>query len=119
MTVKIPEPVALRPAVPRRAMFDDLRVGQEVVWTAGGKFDGGGTVVGFLDGRVQVIHEAGSESVHRGAAWVILREPPAAPVTVRREDYDALKAALPTDRGAAIIAAANTLIDNADTGDGR
>jgi hypothetical protein len=52
-------------------------------------------------------------------AWpvVILRDAPAPPVTVRREDYDALVAALNHKGGmfATVSEAAAALIDHADT----
>lgn len=113
-------------AVPRRAAFDDLRVGQWVVIV----YDNDSAYVGR-------VAECRSTSVDVGRLGrdgftifpnfadddhgevTILRDAPAAPVTVRREDYDRLAVALTDKYGfaASLTEAASALIDNADLGD--
>lgn len=108
--------------VPRTASFDDLRVGMVLA------YDCNPWLVGTIDkvGRFQATGMSfdgtgfaiGMDGKH--GAVVLLRDAPAPPVTVRREDYDALVAANPhpitvndqRELGDAIRA----LIDHAEVG---
>ena len=112
--------------VPRRASFDDLRVGQWVAWV---EYPGGG------DARLALIESIDRTAVARartedgvlldiaeGWALVIMVDAPVSPVTVRREDYDALGTALErtSDLGTPVdplATAARALIDNAEGAD--
>lgn len=109
-------------SVPRRAVFDDLRVGMwvAVIAQSGGAWcdrleqRGAGTDI-WLSEDGWAFHRLQCE---RGEV-TILRDVPAAPVTVRRDDYHALVAALVQSGGCACqtCCAADVLTDNADTGD--
>lgn len=111
--------------VPRTATFDDLRVGQWVAWCdPGAKQPQSGVVEAVFDEGFRFKGQgiANDWTIHgndvEAGTVTILRDAPAPPVTVRREDYDALVASL--DRAlvadTALGRAARALIDNADTG---
>lgn len=110
------------PAVPRPAVFDDLRIGMWVAWIILDRVYGG-RVTHKSDAEVRVAsgHRLFLEQITLDTeALVILRDAPAPPVQVRREDYDALVAIVhasgvewPPD---SLHYRARVLIDNADLG---
>ena len=120
--------------VPRRASFDDLREGQKVAWLATDPEELHAGRVGRVAASTLVFYDSHGgqwhtprSAVERGEV-VILEDAPASPVTVRREDYDALvdwltnphdgahqNPVLDVDR---IHNAVRALIDNADLGAG-
>lgn len=103
--------------VPRKAAFDDLQVGQWVAWIRSDE----DADIGRIDSKDQKA-AALSSGPHiwpvdcdKGRVY-ILEDAPAPPVTVRREDYDALVQTV-QDNGRGITTAALALIANADLGD--
>lgn len=125
--------------VPRVARFEDLRVGQWVCLqdehhARAGKIteryphspadNGSYVAIPFPQSDGATGFHVSRKACERGEV-VILREAPAPPVTVRREDYDALVAAKNADFGGGswapswgnLLGAARALIDNADTGE--
>lgn len=114
--------------VPRRAVFDDLRVGQWVAWIDESDHAWAGRIVEPKPSKFRIDGGAGVD------VWVydfdchdervtILRDPPAQPVTVRRADYDALVETCHEANGMNVtpylerlLNVAGALIDNADTG---
>lgn len=123
-----PTPTSLllgAPTVPRRATFDDLRVGQlvavhdpdpcEDMEVYGGILTFVGTrEANGVDFAVSRLNDA-------AVVWV-LRDAPTSPVTVRREDYDALVALVNSSGFTAgsswvkVHRAVRALIDNTNTG---
>jgi hypothetical protein len=95
-------------STPRVARFEDLRVGQWVAWCDG-------DISQDADDRT-ALGVVTLDACERDLV-TILRDAPAPPVTVRRDDYDALAAAV-HDTGpwaGRTFDAARALIDNADT----
>jgi hypothetical protein len=105
--------------VPRVARFEDLRVGQAVSYVSGGMVRAG-EVSEVSSGQATIQEFRGHEffltrEAHRPNTVTILRDVSAPPVTVRRDDYDALVAGY--NAGCSqLLAAAQVLIDHADTG---
>jgi hypothetical protein len=106
-------------STPRVARFEDLRVGQvagylthKIAGQAG--YVVAGTVFKANDNLVQIEEHLVHPGDGENGTFFVLRDAPAPPVTVRREDYDAL--VLSADRGMIQLRdAARALIDHADT----
>jgi hypothetical protein len=113
-------------STPRVARFEDLRVGQWVAWCDGDQQFGGYVKAVHEHAREADISQDADDRTALGVVTLdacerdlvtILRDAPAPPVTVRRDDYDALAAAV-HDTGpwaGRTFDAARALIDNADT----
>ena len=109
--------------VPRRASFDDLRVGMWVGVLAPNDGLWGGCISARSDASNgwRVVDVDGNRTGYLDKAIcefcevTILRDVPSPPVTVRREDYETLREAL-TISDRFTWQAARALIDNADLG---